>query len=58
MSFPPFLVPLQPPRTALFRQDSDVLVHWWSPKLDDAPPTTIFLFIPGVHFPSALVTSI
>ncbi|KAF8560205.1 hypothetical protein OG21DRAFT_1480037 [Imleria badia] len=39
-------VPLQPPRTALFKQDSNILVHWWSPKLDGAPPT-LLLFIPG-----------
>jgi len=47
MSLPPFLIPLQPPRTALFRQDSDVLVHWWSPKLGGTRPSALFLFIPG-----------
>jgi hypothetical protein len=37
---PPFLIPLQPPRTA---QDSNVLVHWWSPKLGGTRPSTLFV---------------
>ncbi|KAN0100472.1 hypothetical protein V8E55_000456 [Tylopilus felleus] len=45
MSLPPFLIPLQPPRTTLFQQNSSVLVHWWSPKLNGTSPTTLFIFI-------------